>query len=44
MAEMAWPDELNGKRVDIIRAEDDLPIMVFASEGMPIYERELGKR
>jgi len=40
-AEMAWPDELNGKRVDLIRAEDNLPIMVFASEGVPIYEREL---
>jgi len=40
MVEMAWQDELSGKRVDLIRAEDNLPIMVFASEGIPIYERE----
>ena len=39
IAEMAWPDELNGKLVDIIRAEDNQPIMIFASEGIPIYER-----
>ena len=38
--EMAFPDELNKKRIDIIRAENDDPVMVFASEGVPIYERE----
>ena len=38
--EMAWPDELNGKWVDLIRAENNEPVMVFASEGVPIYERE----
>ena len=38
--EMAWPEELNGKRVDLIRAESDQPIMVFASKGVPIYERQ----
>jgi predicted nucleotidyltransferase len=40
MDEMAWPDELNGKWVDLIRAENNQPVMVFASEGVPIYERE----
>ena len=41
MLEMAWPDELSGKSVDLIRAENDEPVMVFASEGVPIYERGL---
>ena len=40
MAEMTWPDELNGKWVDLIRAENNDPVMVFASDGVPIYERE----
>ena len=45
MAEnMAWPDELNGKWVDLIRAEYDQPVMVFASKGVPIYEREPERR
>ena len=40
-AEMAWPDELSGKPVDLVRAENQEPIMVFASKGVPIYVREL---
>jgi len=40
-AEMSWPDELNGKWVDLIRAESNAPVMIFASEGVPIYEREI---
>ena len=43
-AEMAWPAELGGKPVDLIRAENQEPIMVFASKGVPIYERELERR
>jgi predicted nucleotidyltransferase len=39
-AEMLWPEELGGKAVDIVRAESQGPIMVFASKGVPIYERE----
>ena len=42
--EMAWPDELNGKWVDLIRAENNEPVMVFASEGVPVYEREPERR
>ena len=41
MAEMAWPEELGRKSVDLVRAENGEPIMVFASKGVPIYEREL---
>jgi predicted nucleotidyltransferase len=41
MGEMAWADELNGKAVDLVRAENKEPIMIFASEGVPIYEREI---
>ena len=41
---MAWPDELGGKPVDLIRAENQDPIMVFASKGVPIYEREPERR
>jgi len=40
MSEMAWPPELGGKSVDLIRAENQEPIMIFASKGVPIYERE----
>ena len=38
MAEMALPEELRGKPVDLVRAENGEPIMVFASKGVPIYE------
>jgi predicted nucleotidyltransferase len=40
MKEMAWPDALGGKRVDLIRAENEEPIMVYAEGGVPIYERD----
>ena len=43
VAEIVWASELNGKWVDLIRAEDNLPIMIFASEGVPIYERQPGR-
>ena len=38
--ELTWPLELGGKSVDLIRAENRDPIMVFAREGALIYERE----
>ena len=44
MAEMSWPAELGGKQVDLVRAENQEPIMVFASKGVPIYEREPERR
>lgn len=31
--ELTWPPELGGKSVDLIRAENRDPIMVFAEEG-----------
>ena len=40
LAVLTWAEELNNKRVDLLRAEDDLPVIVFAREGLLIYERE----
>ena len=39
MREIMWASELGNKSVDLVRAEDDLPIMVYAEKGVPIYER-----
>jgi predicted nucleotidyltransferase len=40
MKEMVWPDALGEKRVDLIRAENEEPIMAYAEDGVPIYERD----
>jgi len=42
--EIMWAPELDKKSVDLIRAEDDLPIMVYAEKGVPIYECETERR
>ncbi|MDR1376977.1 MAG: nucleotidyltransferase domain-containing protein [Synergistaceae bacterium] len=42
--EIMWAPELDKKPIDLVRAEDDLPIMVYAEKGMPIYEREVKRR
>jgi predicted nucleotidyltransferase len=39
--EMMWAPELDKKPVDLVRAEDDLPIVVYAEKGVPIYERAI---
>ena len=38
--ELSYADELDDMPVDLLRAEDDAPLMVFAREGLPIYERK----
>jgi predicted nucleotidyltransferase len=40
MREIMWAPELDKKPVDLVRAEDDLPIVVYAEKGVPIYERK----
>jgi predicted nucleotidyltransferase len=40
MKEVAWPEALGGKRVDLIRAENEESIMVYAEGGVPLYERD----
>ena len=42
--EIMWVPELDNKPVDLVRAEDDLPVMVYAEKGVPIYERATERR
>ena len=42
--EIMWTPKLDSKPVDLIRAEDDPPIMVYAEKGVPIYERVAERR
>jgi predicted nucleotidyltransferase len=42
--EIMWAPELGNKPVDLVRAEDGLPIMVYAEKGAPIYERAIERR
>ena len=42
--EIMWAPELGNKPVDLVRAEDDPPVMVFAEKGAPIYERTTEQR
>jgi predicted nucleotidyltransferase len=42
--EMMWVPELDKKPIDLVRAEDDLPIVVYAEKGVPIYERATERR
>ena len=37
--EIMWVPELDNKSVDLVRAEDDLRVMVYAEKGVPIYEQ-----
>jgi predicted nucleotidyltransferase len=38
--DLMWADELNGKSVDLISAESQAPVLVYAREGEVIYEQE----
>jgi predicted nucleotidyltransferase len=38
--DLMWADELNGKSVDLVSAESQAPVLIYAREGKVIYERE----
>ena len=42
--EIMWVPELDNKPVDLVRAEDDPAIIVYAEKGVPVYERTAERR